>query len=272
MTNTKKSGFSLSFSRKNLCIPYAVFLVLFVIFPLLLIGYYAFTLKTGEFSFDNFIWFFSNKTTLSNLIKSIGLGFITTLVCVLLGYPISFILSRIKSSRRTILLLLFIMPMWINFVLRAMAMKELLTILGLYGKYNYLNTVIGMVYDYLPFMILPLYSTLIKIDKSLEEAALDLGANKVKVFSSVTLPLSVSGIVSGITMVFLPTMTCYVISDTFSGRQIMIIGKLIEEWFGQGNNWNYGSVIALILLVIMFVTTFLTGGFKNEDSARGTNL
>lgn len=260
------------FSRKQLCLPYAVFLLLFVVFPLFLIIYYAFTAKTGEFTFANFRWFFENPASLKNLFSSMLLGLITTALCLLIGYPVAYILSRIKSHRRTILLLLFIMPMWINFVLRAMAMKELLALLGIYGKHDYISVVIGMVYDYLPFMILPLYTTLIKMDKSLEEAAADLGANKITTFTKVTLPLSAAGITSGITMVFLPSMTCYVISDTFGNGKITIIGKLIETWFGSGSNWHYGSVVALILLVIMFICTIFTGGFSEQDNVRGAAL
>lgn len=260
------------FSRKQLCIPYAVFLLFFVVFPLLLIIYYAFTARNGEFTFENFRWFFEEPASLKNLFSSMLLGFITTALCLVIGYPVAYILSRIKSHRRTVLLLLFIMPMWINFVLRAMAMKELLSLIGIYGNNDYFSVVIGMVYDYLPFMILPLYTTLIKMDKSLEEAALDLGANKLEVFTKVTLPLSTAGIVSGISMVFLPSMTCYVISDTFGNGKITIIGKLIEKWFGSGSNWHYGSVVALILLVIMFLCTMLTGGFSKEENVRGTAL
>ena len=259
------------FSRQQLCIPYALFLLVFVVFPLLLIVYYAFTSKDGSFTFNNFVWFFSNKTSILNLLKSILLGLATTAICLAIGYPVAYILSRIKSNRRMVLLLLFIMPMWVNFVLRAMAMKELLGVIGMFGKYNYLNVIIGMVYDYLPFMILPLYTSLIKMDKSLEEAALDLGANKIKVFSSVTLPLSIPAISSGITMVFLPSMTCYVISDTFGNGKVMIIGKLIETWFGSGSNWNYGSVVALIMLIFMFVGSLLSGEFSSKEE-KGASL
>ena len=269
---TEKSKKVFTFSRSQLCIPYAVFLLFFVVFPLLLIVYYAFTAKTGEFTFANFRWFFENPASLKNLFSSMLLGIITTAVCLVIGYPVAYILSRIKSHRRTVLLLLFIMPMWINFVLRAMAMKELLSLIGIYGKHDYLSVVIGMVYDYLPFMILPLYTTLIKMDKSLEEAAMDLGASRVNVFVKVTLPLSAAGIMSGVTMVFLPSMTCYVISDTFGNGKVTIIGKLIETWFGSGSNWHYGSVVALILLVIMFLCTLLTGGFSKEENVRGTAL
>lgn len=262
------------FSRQQLCIPYALFLLLFVLFPLVLIIYYAFTLKTGKFSFENFLWFFTNASSILNLLRSILLGGATTAICILIGYPVAYVLSRIKTRKKTVLLLLFIMPMWINFVLRTMAMRELLTLMGIYGKQgtHYVCTLIGMVYDYLPFMIIPLYSMLLKMDKSLEEAALDLGAPPVKVFTSVTLPLSFPGIMSGVQMVFLPSMTCYVISDTFGSGKVMIIGKLIETWFGQGSNWHYGSVVALIMLVIMFVGTLLTGGFSDNNNARGTAL
>lgn len=272
MTSEKTKKRLFSFSRKQLCIPYAVFLILFVIFPLLLIIYYAFTAKDGSFTFSNFVWFFTNPTPIKNLFSSMLMGLITTALCLFIGYPVAYVLSRLKSHRRTILLLLFIMPMWINFVLRAMAMKELLSFVGIFGKHDYLSVVIGMVYDYLPFMILPLYTTLIKMDKSLEEAAADLGAGKAKVFTSVTLPLSAAGIASGITMVFLPSMTCYVISKTYSNGKIAIIGDLIELWFGSGGNWHYGSVIALVLLVIMFLCTLLTGGFSSQGNARETVL
>lgn len=270
--NKQSKKFSFAFSRSQLCIPYFLFLVLFVIFPLLLIVYYAFTSKTGQFSLNNFVWFFSTTTNVKNLLFSIGLGAVTTIVCLLIAYPVAFVLSKIKTQKRNILLLLFIMPMWINFVLRAMAMKELLSLLGLFGKYNYLNTVIGMVYDYLPFMILPIYTTLIKIDKSYEEASSDLGASKLTTFVKIILPLSLPGIISGITMVFLPSMTCYVISDTFSNGKILIIGQLIELWFGEGSNWNYGSTVALIMLVIMYAGMIISGKFAKEENVRGTNL
>ena len=174
-----------------------------------------------------------------------------------------------------VLLLLFIMPMWINFVLRAMAMKELLSLIGIpLGSFA---SIIGLVYDYLPFMILPLYSTLIKMDRSLEEAAFDLGAGKIRVFTKITLPLSIGGIISGAMMVFLPVMSCYVITDTFSGASgFTVIGKLIAWCFlgenGTMTDQNGGAMISLIMLVILFVTMLATGGFKSENNARGTNL
>lgn len=261
-----------SFSRKQLCIPYGVFLALFVIFPLLLILYNAFTDRSGHISFDNFILFFSTPSTITNLFMSLLIAFVTTIVCILLAYPLAYILSRMKAARGYILVMLFVMPMWINFVLRAMALRELLDLFGWLGEYNFLNTIIGMVYDFLPFMVLPLYSTLIKMDRSLEEAAADLGAGRAKTFVRVTLPLSVPGIISGAMMVFLPTMSCYVISETFGGGKIPIIGKLIEEQFLAADNWHYGSAIAIIMLVIMFITMLVTGGFKSENVRGGASL
>lgn len=265
----------ISFSRKYLSIPYGLFLILFVVLPFLLILYYAFTSKTGNFSFENFVDFFSNPTSVSTLFISFIIAVITTGLCILIGYPTAYILSKMKARKGFVLLLLFIMPMWINFVLRAMAMKEVMTLLGIFAKsdaFNFINTIIGMVYDFLPFMILPLYSILIKQDKSLIEASYDLGATKAQTFRKVVLPLSLPGIVSGSTMVFLPSMSAYVISDTFGNGKITIIGKLIEEQFGTGANWNAGSAIAIILLIIMFACTFLCGGFNEESNTRGTNI
>ena len=264
------------FSRSNLSIPYGLFLSVFVVFPLLLIIYYAFTSKTGEFSFNNFTAFFTEPTNISTLIISILVSFVVTLLCLLISYPVAYILSRLKNSNLAfVLLLLFILPTWLNFVLRAMAMKELLSFIGI--PLGSVASIIGLVYDFMPFMIMPLYSTLIKMDKSYEEASSDLGANKVKVFTSVTLPLSMPGIISGVTMVFLPVMSCYVITDAFSGSTgFSLIGKLIAKCFlgenGAPIQINEGAAISLIMLVIMVVTMLLTGGFKNSDNARGSNL
>ncbi len=271
----KKRLFHIGFSRKQLCIPYGLFLAMFVIFPLFLVVYYAFTDKAGAFTFSNFVSFFSDTTKISTLLISALVSLLVTIICLVIAYPIALILSKMKKRVAFILLLLFIMPMWINFVLRAMAMKELLGLIGVpLGSFA---NIVGLTYDYLPFMILPLYSTLIKMDKSYEEAAADLGANKFKVFLSVTLPLSMQGIISGAMMVFLPVMSCYVITDTFSGGSgFTVIGKLIAWSFlgenGTMTNVNGGATISLIMLVILFLTMFATGGFKDDENVRGTNL
>ena len=268
----KVNKFKFVFSRKQLCIPYGLFLALFVVLPLFLVVFYAFTDQDGSISFDNFIRFFTSATTLSTLIISILLAFATTVICVILAYPVAYILANSNLNKGGTLLMLFIMPMWINFVLRAMAMKDLLTIIGVFEFNNYLNVVIGMVYDYLPFMILPIYTVLTKMDKSLIEAGKDLGASPLRTFTKVTFPLSMSGIASGVTMVFMPTMTCYVISDTFGNGLITIVGKLIEEQFTTFQNWNFGSVMALVLLVIMLISMWITGAFKNQEQGREASL
>lgn len=268
---------ALKFSRKNLGIPYALFLLVFVIMPLLLILYYAFTDQNGAFTLNNFKNFFTNTTTLTVLIRSFGIAILTTAICLILGYPVAYILARSNLPKKGVLLMLFIMPMWINFVLRTAAMKELLFALGMYktGELNYLNTVIGMVYDYLPVTILPLYTVLLKLDKNVLEASADLGARPVQTFVKTTLPLSMPGIISAVTMVFLPSTTSYVISDTLGNSKVTIIGKLIENKFNAGtpDSWNAGSAMAVILLILIFVTMLISGKFGNEnEQAKGNGL
>ena len=266
----------LHFSRKQLCIPYGLFLALFVVIPMLLILFYAFTETVDgaiRFSFANFANFFTSTAKLSTLLMSFTVAIISTAACLLIAYPLAYILARSKFKKKNVLLMLFIMPMWINFVLRITALRELLDLVGLLGTENYLNTIIGMVYDFLPFMILPLYTTLEKLDSSYLEAASDLGGNKFHVFTKVTFPLSLPGVISGITMVFMPSMTNYVVSDTLSNFNITILGKLIDQYFTTYDNWHMGSMISIILLVIIFVTMLLTGGFKSDkQETRGANL
>ena len=266
----------LHFSRKQLCIPYALFLLLFVVIPMLLILFYAFTETIDGkivFSFANFANFFTSTAKLSTLLMSFTIAIISTAICLLIGYPIAYILARSKFRKKNVLLMLFIMPMWINFVLRITALRELLDLVGLLSSQNYLNTIIGMVYDFLPFMILPLYTTLEKLDNSFLESSSDLGGNIFTLFARVTFPLSMAVVISGITMVFMPSMTNYVVSDTLGNFNITILGKLINEYFTTYDNWHMGSMISIILLVIIFLTMLATGGFKDSNTdARGANL
>ncbi len=268
---------ALKFSRKHLGIPYALFMAMFVVFPLLLIIYYAFTdPETGGLSFINFIDFFTSNANLTALFMSFALAILTTAICLLIAYPAAYILARTNVNKNGVMLLLFILPMWINFVLRTAAMKELLYKLGMFNSNNmsFINTLIGMVYDYLPFTILPIYTVLEKLDKNVLEASADLGANGFQTMFKVTIPLSMPGIVSAITMVLLPTMTSYVVSDTLGNGNVTIIGKLIENQFSVMYNWNAGSAIAMILLVLIFATMIVTGKFSEEDSSdtRGGGL
>lgn len=276
---------TLKFSRKQLGIPYGVFMLFFVVLPLLLIVLYAFTVETHEpttndiayfsFSFENFVYFFGSSANIRAIYVSFGLAIITTVICLLVAYPVAYILARSKMKWKNVVLMLFILPMWINFVLRTAAMKELLFKIGLYksSKLSMVNTVIGMVYDYLPFTILPLYTVLIKLDKNLLEASQDLGASSVQTFFKVVIPLSAPGIVSAITMVLLPTTTSYVVSDTLGNGNVTIIGKLIEDQFSTMFDWHAGSAIAMILLVLIFITMLITRKFSDEEvNTRGGGL
>lgn len=258
------------FSRKQLGIPYALFLLLFVVAPLLVIIYYAFTDGTGHFTISNLFHFFTDPNTLGTLCYSFALAFVTTCVCLLLAYPIAYILARSEWKMKSVVVMLFVLPMWINFTLRITALKEILTMFeGSLAYYPFFNSVVGMTYDFLPFMILPLYSTLTKLDPSLLEASYDLGANSAQAFLRVTLPLSVPGIISGVSMVFLPAMTNYVVLDMLY-NSTYIMGSLIGSYF-SAYDWHNGSMIALVLLIIICLFTLISGT-DEEDAKRGGAL
>ena len=254
------------FARKQLCIPYVLFLLLFVVTPVIVIAYYALTNGQGEFSMVNLAGFFTSGNTMGTLLYSIMLAVVVTIICVLLAYPVAYILAGMNIKKRQGLLLLFIIPMWINFTLRVTALKEVLSVIeGNLAYHPFLNTVIGQTYDFLPFMILPIYTTLIKLDKDYVEVASDLGAGPVKTFLKVILPLSMPGVLSGVMMVFLPAMTNYVILDMMY-NSTYIMGSLIGSYF-SAYNWNKGSTISVVLLLIIFVATLISGGFNDEDEA-----
>ena len=252
-----------SVSRKSLAVPYTVFLIAFVAAPLCVLFYYAFTDSDGSFTFSNFINFFSSPDTMGTLCYSLAVAFVTTLVCLLIAYPVACILAKSPLKNKTVWLFVFILPMWINFSLRITALKEILDLIeGNLAYFQFANTIIGMTYDFLPFMILPIYNTISGIDPSYTEAAKDLGAGSVRAFLRITLPLSVPGIMSGAAMVFLPAMTNYVILDMLY-NSTYIMGSLIGSYFAA-YNWNGGSMIALILLILISVFTLLAGTQQND--------
>lgn len=254
-----------SFSRKQLAIPYAIFLFLFVLLPLFVVIRYAFTNGNGEISFHNFLAFFQSGKTVGTLVYSIVIAVVTTALCLLIAYPTAFVLAKTGMKSGPAFLMLFVLPMWINFTLRITALKEILTVLeGNLALHPFANTIICMVYDFLPFMILPLYNTLTKLDDCYVEAARDLGATKAHVFLKVILPLSVPGIVSGVTMVFLPSMTNYVVLDMVY-NSTYIMGSLIGSYFSS-YDWNNGSVISIILLLIICVITFVSNRFTDDEA------
>ncbi|MBO5228216.1 MAG: ABC transporter permease [Lachnospiraceae bacterium] len=247
--------------RKRLAIPYVIFLILFVVLPLFVILYYAFTDAAGNVSFANFLRFFQSGKTVGTLVYSVIIALLTTVFCLLMAYPVAYILAKGSYCKKHMFLMFFVLPMWINFTLRITALKEILTLIeGNLAYHQFFNAVLCMVYDFLPFMIMPLFNTLTKLDNSLIEAASDLGANKVQVFLKVVLPLSVPGIISGVTMVFLPSMTNYVVLDMVY-NSTYIMGSLIGSYF-SAYDWHNGSVISIILLIIIFVITMISNRFS----------
>lgn len=256
-------------SRRTWAWPYVLFLVLFVVLPLLLIVFYAFTNGEGQFTLYNFTKFFHTGEAVNTLIYSIAIALITTILCLLLGYPAAYVMAMAEFKTPQVMALLFILPMWINFLLRTVATVELFNIFGLpLGEGALL---FGMCYDYLPFMIYPIYNTLQKMDRSLIEAAEDLGANKREVFSKVILPLSVPGIYSGIVMVFMPTVSTFAIAELLTRNKITLFGSLIQRSFGEGGitMWNYGAALSLIMLVIIAATSFFEQGKESDDAQKG---
>ena len=193
---------------------------------------------------------------------------LNTILCLLVGYPVAFFLADKKINKSAILVTLFIMPMWINFVIRTGATRDLLNWLNISGgTYPELATLIGLVYNYLPFTILPLYTTMLKMDRSQIEASKDLGANGFQTFTRVIIPLTMPGIVSAATMVFMPTISSYVISDILSEYNVVLFGTYIDLYFNQ-NDWNFGSFMALIMLVLILLSVVITRKFSNEDEGK----
>jgi len=251
-------------NRKSFAIPYAIFLLSFVVAPLVLIVIYSFTTSTWQFTLNNYKVIFTSANA-NTLIVSIFVALVTTLICLVIGYPLAYLLANSKINKSKVLIYFFIMPMWINFVLRSNATKELFSLIGLEASDNpkmYMAVIIAMVYDYLPFVILPLYSTMLKLDKSVIEAAEDLGAKPSAVFQKAIIPMSMPGIISAATMVFMPSMCSYVISDVFSNQKMQIMGNLINQYFGH-QQWNYGSAASIVLLVILFILMRLTNKADN---------
>lgn len=267
--------------RKHLAIPYALFLVLFVVVPLLTILVYAFTKTTYDefnnkvisFSFNAAANFFTKSYKWEVLFVSLFMGLQTTAICILLSYPAAFFLADKRVSKNSVLVILFIMPMWINFVIRTGATRDLLSWMGLDGStHPWGATLIGMVYNYIPFTILPLYTTMLKLDRSQIEASYDLGANRIQTFFRNILPQTLPGIVSAAEMVFMPVMSSYVISDTLSEGKITLFGNYIYLDF-TNSLWNEGSFMALVMLVIIGISMFLTRGVdKDAASNRGGAL
>ena len=239
-----------------------IFMAIFVVMPLVLIMIYAFQSKDGSFSMENFHRFINQPEAANTFIYSIGIALITTIICLVLGYPAAYILSRLKLSTARLVVMLFILPMWINVLVRTLATVALFDFLRLPLGEGAL--IFGMVYNFLPFMIYPIYNVLQKMDGSLIEAAEDLGATPRQVFTRVVLPLSTPGIVSGIMMVFMPTISTFAISELLTMNNIKLFGTTIQENINNGM-WHYGAALSLIMLIIIGITTLFTD--SSEDGA-----
>lgn len=248
--------------RSNWIIPYVLFLILFTVLPLLLIGVYAFKSNDGGFTLQNFVKFATQSEALNTFIYSIGIALITTVLCILIGYPAAYILSNAELNRNKTLVLLFILPMWINVLMRSLATVALFDFLHLELGEGAL--IFGLVYDFLPFMIYPIYNTLQKIDNSYIEAAQDLGANRKQIFTRVIWPLSIPGIVSGIMMVFLPTISTFAISEILTLNNKRLFGSIIQDNIMMSDTMNYGAALSLIMLVIIAITSVLSN--KEDDN------
>ncbi|MEG1255733.1 ABC transporter permease [Clostridium sp.] len=270
--------------KSYLAYPYVIWSSLFIVVPLLLIVFFSFTDKTGgsiQFSLANFQRLM-DPLYIKVFMRSINLALQSTVICLILGYPVAYIISKRPSHRRVILIMLFILPMWMNFLLRTYAwlailgknglFNNLLSMIGLNGvDILYTNTAVllGMVYNFLPFMVLPIYTSLLKMDKDLINAAYDLGAGKVKVFTKVVFPLSLPGVISGITMVFMPAVSTFVISQLLGGGKYMLIGNLIEQQFTSVGDWNFGSAVSILMMVLILLFMGLTSKFSDEDEKGG---
>ncbi len=261
---------------KKIAAPYVLWMIIFTVLPLLLVIYFAFTDKSGAFTLENLMGLGNYVNT---FFLSLVLALIATVICFLVAYPISFILSRMRSGRQGIVLMLVMLPMWMNFLLRTYAWMSLLernglinSFLGIFGigPFDMINTagavVLGMVYNYLPYMILPLYTALVKVNPAVIEAAEDLGAGFWNKIFKVILPLSKSGIQTGIIMVFVPAISTFIISRMLGGGNFWLIGDLIESQFlGNAYNYNLGSAMSLVLMVVVLLCMSFVNGFDQED-------
>lgn len=256
--------------------PYILWSIAFIIIPLIMVFYYGLTDKDGAFTFENI-----TAITTPEHMKALGiallLSLISTVICLLLAYPLAMILANMNGNKDRFIVLIFILPMWMNFLLRTLAWQTLLERSGVINQVleflhlpalEIINTpyaiILGMVYNFLPFMILPIYNVLNKIDKNVINAAKDLGANNVRTFLSITLPLSVPGIISGITMVFVPALTTFIISNLLGGSKILLIGNVIEQEFLQTSNWHLGSGLSMVLMLFIIISMIITAIFDKD--------
>lgn len=247
-------------SFRRLVYPYLIWAILLIVIPMLIIVFYAFTVEGNsvinvKISLENFIRFFSDTTFLQVLFRSIKIALVTTIICILIGYPAAYFIASLKESSQTIMVLLITAPQLINMLVRTYAWRGILLNTDFPAE---LKVYIGMVYNFLPFMILQIYTSLSKMDKSLVQAANDLGCDAKKAFLKVTLPLSIPGIISGITLVFLPAVSSFCIPKLLGGGSYVLVGNLIESYFITTGDWNFGSAVSLIMAIVILISMVIT--------------
>lgn len=268
-------------AKKRFAAPFIIWIIAGTVIPLISIAYYGFTDRNGGLTFANIAAMFRHDH-LQALWLSLLLALVSTVICLLLAFPMAMILRESRFGKQGFLIFVIILPMWMNFLLRTMAWQVLLeragvinSILAALGlpKQEMMNTpgaiILGMVYDFLPFMILPIYNTVSKIDGHIIEAAYDLGASRIRTYRSVIIPLAVPGIVSGVTMVFIPALTTFVISNMLGGGKINLIGNIIESEFTVNSNWYLGSGLSLVMMIFIIISMLLLQRF---DKTGGANL
>lgn len=263
--------------NKLIAAPYTIWMIGFIVIPLVFVVYYGLTNDALHFTLDNVASFF-NPIHFKSFIKAFKLAFISTLICIILAYPIALIFRNSKTKKSSFVVYLFILPMWMNGLLRIYAWLTLIEKKGVINliltmlhlpNINIVNTetaiILGMVYDFLPFMILPLYNALMKIKDDTLNGARDLGANEIQVFTKIIFPLSIPGMISGITMVFIPSLTTVAISYMLGGGLFLLIGNVIEQEFLTTSNWHLGSGLSLVLIIFIFIVMGITNKYTDKD-------
>lgn len=253
--------------RTTFAVPYLALSIIFVVVPLFIMLYYAFTDGSGNFSFSNFGHFFSRPNIMLVMGRSFLIALLTTVICFLLAYPLALALSSTALNGKFVLVMLFILPMWINSLLRTYTVKIVLSLLNISNAWVAVTT--GMVYDFFPFMLMPLYSVLSGMDRSLIEASHDLGASAATTLFKVKLPLSLPGIVSGVLMVFMPTVSTFAISDILGDTSTYMFGNIINQWFANSGGWNIGSAYSFILLLLIAVTVIIANRITKGKTEAG---
>lgn len=262
--------------EKWLAMPFTVWSIIFILIPLFMIFYYGFVDQSGTFTLEN-VTAIAETEHLKALGLSILLSLIATIICLILAYPLAMILSKLGVNQNSFIVLIFILPMWMNFLLRTLAWQTLLEKTGVINSIltffhlptlDIINTpyaiVLGMVYNFLPFMVLPIYNALVKLDPDIINAAKDLGANGFQTFIKVIFPLTLPGVISGIMMVFIPALTTFVISNLLGGSKILLIGNIIEQEFTQASNWNLGSGLSLVMMIFIIISMVASAIFDKD--------